>query len=176
MCYPGSGWQINKQRILLPSNSGKRFKARGLSDATLLNKHTRLGFGLSTAVSPPNKALPLTRYPAASPVPPALPLPRFLAARSSAESASHCFLSFRGLPAAIGSGFFYPRTSPTKYRFQQSRAVKSISSQGRIKQDFLFTPSESIAPVLPPQILVIGPGENKIETNSIPLSIKKGEQ
>jgi hypothetical protein len=164
-----------KKYEFTPALSEKIFKIDwSLSDARRLVRTTRLGFRLSEAVSPPYKALPLTRFPAAGPASPALLFPRFLAARSRAERVPQCFLSFRELSAATGPGFFYPPTLLTKYYFQQSRAVNFISSESPIKQDFSFTPSGLILPNSHQQIQIIGPVEDREVSNSI-ADTTKGE-
>lgn len=162
-----------KQRSI-PTAKEKTFKANwALSDARLLVKNTRLGFRLSMAVRPPYKDLPLTRYPAASPDSPALPITRYPAASQTTASDSHNFSSFKYILVAIGRRFFNALRPPHKHGFQQSTTVKVTSSQGPIKQDFSFTPSESILVNSLRQIQVTGPIEDKDVTTSIGVATKE---
>lgn len=164
-----------KKQGRIPISEVKTFKTNcDLSDARV--NYTRLGFRFYGAVSPLTNYLLLSRYSAASPVLPDLPSSRFLAARLRTGLISHCFLSFQYLPTVTGLGFCYNCSSPIKYRFQQSSAANFISSQGRIKRDFSFTPSESITLSLPQQILIAGLDDHKIENNLSYISTPKGVQ
>jgi hypothetical protein len=158
----------------IPTAKEKTFKATwSLSDARLLVKNTRLGFRLYTAVRPHYKDLPITRHPAAGPILPDLPITRYPAAGRTTASDSHNFSSFKYILAAIGRRFFNALRPLHKHGFQQSTTVKVSSSQGPIKQDFSFTPSESILLNSLRQIQITGPVEDKEVTTSIGVATKE---